>query len=95
MYSILDDLNAILDNPLMGGGDIGGHGLVLAMHMLKEQKSFRKFVLLLTENYGHLCDGVSCLQPFNKALTQVGGVCVCVCACVCVCMCVHVNVVYH
>ena len=72
LYSILEDLNAILDNTVMGGGSVGGHGLVLAMHMLKEQQSFTKFRGLLTDNFSHLCDCINCLQPFNKALTQVG-----------------------
>ena len=56
----------------MGGGSVGGHGLVLAMHLLKEQQSFTKFHQLLTENFSHLCDCINCLQPFNKALSQVG-----------------------
>ena len=67
----MEDLNAILDNTAMGGGGNGGHGLVLAMHMLKEQQSFDKFFGLLTHNYSHLCDGINCLKKFNKALTMV------------------------
>ena len=71
IYSVLEDLNAILDDQWMGGGIAGGHGLVLVMHLLKEQQSFCKFVHLLTDQYSLLCDGINCLKPFHKALCNV------------------------
>jgi len=57
----------------MGGGVVGGPGLVLAMHMLKEQQSFHRFVQLLTNHFSHLCEGINCLQQFHKSLNQVRG----------------------
>ena len=66
---VLDDLNSILNDSYMGGGEVGGHGLVLAMHILREQQSFTKFVQLLTDHYRLLCDGIKCLVPFHSALT--------------------------
>ncbi len=74
LYAILEDVNHILDDERMGGGDHGGHSLVLAMHMLKEQQSFHRFLLLLTDHFSHLCEGLNCLHHFNKSLTQVRGV---------------------
>lgn len=47
---------------------MGGHGLVLALHLLRELQSFHAFTSILTEHYKLLCDGINCLQPFNKAL---------------------------
>jgi len=47
---------------------MGGHGLVLALHLLRELQSFHAFTFILTEHYRLLCDGINCLQPFNKAL---------------------------
>ena len=69
--NLLSDLNAVLDDESMGGGNIGGHGLVLSMHMLKELHSFRTFTSLLTEQYNLLCDSINCLRPFHATLIKV------------------------
>ena len=72
VMSILPELNTILDDAEMGGGVQGGHGLVLAMHLLKELQSFRRFHLLFTDQYTMLLDGINCLKPIHAALSSVG-----------------------
>lgn len=69
--SVLPDLNAILDDQWMGGGSAGGHGLVLALHILKEQQSFSKFLHLFTDQYSMLLNGIKCLEPFHQTLSKV------------------------
>jgi len=51
-----------------GGGDSRGHGMVLALHMMKLLKSSRKFTELLTTKYDSICRGLNCLQPFHEQL---------------------------
>lgn len=46
----MTDLNHLLDDELLGGGDMGGHGLVLSLSLLKELSSFRRFVEILGPN---------------------------------------------
>lgn len=40
----------MLDEESLGGGDFGGHGLALSLHLLKEVQSFKKFAELLGPN---------------------------------------------
>ena len=53
---------------------------MLALHLLRELQSFHAFTSILTEHYKLLCDGINCLQPFNKALMsevyECGGMCI-------------------
>ena len=67
----------LLDDVETGGGDTKGHGMVLAMHMVKLLKSSRKFSEMLTKKYDSICHGLHCLQTFHEQLTV--SVCVCVC----------------
>lgn len=69
--SVLPDLNAILDDHWMGGGSAKGHGLVLAMHLLREQQSFDKFLHLFTDQYDMLLNGINCLEPLHQTLSKV------------------------
>lgn len=50
---------------------MGGHGLTLVMHLLREKQSFQKFLDMLTTDYSMLCDGINCLEPFHTALANV------------------------
>ena len=72
-YRLLDDVET-------GGGDTQGHGMVLALHLLKQLKSSHKFSELLTEKYESICHWLNCLQPFHKqfAMSTVS-VCVFIC----------------
>ena len=71
LFAVLTEVNAILDDKWMGGGNIGGHGLTLAMHLLREKKSFHKFIACLTTDFNTLNDGINCLLPFHQALATV------------------------
>ena len=59
----------MLNEKSMGGGDIGGHSLVLVMHMLRELQSFQDFSRMLTDHYSLLCDGIHCLEPYHQKLS--------------------------
>ena len=72
MCSLLDDINRILDDVSMGGGDLGGHSLVLLMHMLREVRSFDLFMRILTDQFHLLCEGIHCLQSYHLKLTVSG-----------------------
>ena len=72
-YRLLGDVET-------GGGDTQGHGMVLALHLLKQLKSSHRFSELLTEKYESICHWLNCLQPFHKqfAMSTVS-VCVFIC----------------
>ena len=72
-YRLLDDVET-------GGADTRGHGMVLALHLLKQLKSSHKFSELLTEKYESICHWLNCLQPFHKQFA-VCTVSVCVFIC--------------
>ena len=55
----------LLDDVETGGGDTQGHGMVLALHMMKLLKSYRKFLELLTKKYHPICHWLHCLQPLH------------------------------
>lgn len=71
LLSLLSEVNSILDDESMGGGSKGGHGLVLAMYLLKELQSFRRFHLMFTDQYTMLLDGINCLRPVHASLSTV------------------------
>ena len=64
----MKDVNIVLDDDSMGGGEIGGHRAVLALHMLTELRSFNAFNELFTTQYSQLCVDINCLKPIHTAL---------------------------
>ena len=68
LQPLVDDINQLLDNPTTGGGAVGGHGMVLALHMLWKLKSSRKFSELITEKFDIVCKEVACLRPIHDKL---------------------------
>ena len=50
---------------------MGGHGLTMAMHLLHQLKSARRFTELLTTKYDLLIKEIQCLQPINLQLKVV------------------------
>ena len=68
---IKKEVNSILDDPATGGGACKGHTLVLALHLLKRLKSFRKFTELLTVKFEAVCQGINCLEQFSVELKVV------------------------
>ena len=59
----------LLDDMDTGGGHTQGHGMVLALHVLKQLKSSQKLSELLTKQYDSICCWLHCLQPFHQQLT--------------------------
>ena len=59
--------HSVLDNPAMGEEITLGHGMVLALHLIKLLKSLRKFVDLMTKKYDSLQD-IGCLKPIHDQL---------------------------
>ena len=58
----------LLDSAETGGGDTQGHGMVLALHMMKQLKSSQKFSELLTIKYDSICRWLHCLKPVREQL---------------------------
>ena len=58
----------LLDDVATGGGDTQGHGMVLALHLMTQLKSSRKFLQLLTKQYDFICSRLHCLQSFHEQL---------------------------
>lgn len=46
--AIITDINLLLDDRTLGGGDSGGHGIALALNLLKELGSVTKFAKFLS-----------------------------------------------
>ena len=88
------EVNIILDDPATGGGACKGHAFVLALHLLKHLKSFKKFTDLLTVQFDAVYRGITCLKQFCVEL-KVVCVCECVCVCVCVCVCLAITFVTY
>ena len=65
---VLEDLNGLLDDESMCGGECRGHSMVLAMLLLKRLKSFRKFTVLFNKKYDVICRGINCLLPIRNQL---------------------------
>ena len=59
----------LLDDTKTGGGDTQGHGMVLALHMVKQLKSFQKFSELLSKKYESIYCFLHCLKPIHEQLT--------------------------
>jgi hypothetical protein len=90
--SLLNDINEVLDDVSMGGGDLGGHSLVLIMHMLKELRSFDLFMAMLTDQFPLLCEGIHSLSSYHLKLTVSALV---LWVDICTCIWVTVNSCYH
>ena len=89
---MLNDINEVLDDVSMGGGDLGGHSLVLIMHMLKELRSFDLFMAMLTDQFPLLCEGIHSLSSYHLKLTVSALV---LWVDICTCIWVTVNSCYH
>lgn len=64
----IDNVNAVLNDPKMGGGTSKGHSYALALHMLRHLKSFRRFKELLTTDFDTVCKGVTNLEHIGADL---------------------------
>ena len=68
LTNVIQDVNSVLDDPATGGGACKGHAYVLALHLLKCLKSFRKFTHLLTVQFDSICSDITCLAHFSGKL---------------------------
>ena len=69
-------LCSLLDDVKIGEESTFGHGMVLALHMVKQLKSFQKFSELLTKEH-HICHEFHCLQPLREQISVSRGECAC------------------
>ena len=65
---LFHNINQLLDSTSTGGGAVGGHGMVLALHMLRKLKSSHKFSELMTKKFEIVCKEVNCLKPIHYRL---------------------------
>ena len=65
---MVEELNVLLADESTGGGAVGGHSLTMAMHLLHQLKSARKFTELLTTKFYVLVKDIQCLHPINQQL---------------------------
>ena len=66
LVPVMNELNDLLDDDSTGGGEIGGHGLTLGMHLLHELQSDRKFTDLFTTRQDF--EEINCLSVFHQQL---------------------------
>ena len=63
----INAINQLFGDVTTGGGKVGGHGMVVALHLLKAFKSSRKFIELMTTKFD-TCKDIMCLVPVQKRL---------------------------
>lgn len=63
----IDAINYLFGLADTGGGKVGGHGMVVALHLLKVLKSSRKFIELMTTN-SEVPRKVQCLWGIHEQL---------------------------
>ena len=68
LVKCITKINCLFDDMKTGGGHVGGHGMVVALHLLKEMKSSRKFIELLTTKFEAMCKEIKCLSPLHDQL---------------------------
>ena len=64
----IEEINRLFSDASTGGDKVGGHGMVVALHLLKKLKSSRKFIELMTTKFEILCKEIKCLRPIHEKL---------------------------
>ena len=64
----IEDINRLFGDVSTGGEKVGGHGMVVALHLLKVLKSSRKFIELMTTKFEVRCKEIDCLWPIHERL---------------------------
>ena len=64
---IINELNELLNDDGTGGGAVGGHRLVLGMHLLHKLRSHRRFTELFTTRYP-IIKAIQCTSVFHEQL---------------------------
>ena len=66
----IPDLNHFFgEESLVGGAH--GHGMVVALHMIKQLKSTRQFSELMRKQFDTVCERIDCLKPFKSQPLKV------------------------
>ena len=68
LRNLFPDINKMMDDVSTGGGKDGGHGMVIAVHLYKLQRSSRKFTDLIVKNDAGVIHRINCLKPFTEQL---------------------------
>ncbi len=71
VVNIIAELNLLMDDEKTGGGPHCGHGVVVALHLLKLLKSSRRFTELFIKKYDSVIKGINCLEPFYGQLQVI------------------------
>ena len=64
----IEEINHLFNDVSRGGGGVGGHGMVVALHLLKKLKSSQTFIELMTTKFETLCKEIVCLRPIHNQL---------------------------
>ena len=60
--------STFLEDVRTGGGADNSHGIVVAFHMLRNLKSSKKFVQVMTEDFKSRCNEITALHPIHKKM---------------------------
>jgi hypothetical protein len=66
IFTLTESINDV--NQLFSKGNLLGHGMVVALHLLKSLKSSRKFVELMTSKYDARYKAITCLESIHDRL---------------------------
>ena len=64
----IEEINRLFGDVSTGGERVGGHGMVVALHLLKVLKSSRKFIDLMMTKFEVRCREIKCLWPIHERL---------------------------
>ena len=64
----LGKINELFSETITGGGSEGGHGIVVAHHLLHSLKSSRKFIEFMTTKFNVRYKEIECLRPIHEKL---------------------------
>lgn len=63
LIGVVEEVNGIIEDTAMGGGARRGHSYVLALHILKHVKSYRRLT-----DFNIVVSGITCLEQICEAL---------------------------
>ena len=66
LMGVVEEVNGIIEDTRMGGGACKGHSHVLALHILKHVKSYRRLT-----DFNIVVSGITCLEQICEALKVV------------------------
>ena len=74
---LVNGVNPLLDDTSMGGGSdaVGGHALVLALHVQKQLNSSSKLVQMLKDDGSTLVKTINCVKPLQSLIQVIAYAC--------------------